>query len=146
VARRRPWREEAEEQEAVGRQAGQRQRGDGGAGAGTVCDVRPGGAGVADQLVAGIGDERRAGVETSATASLAMRAIKLGPDPVGIVIVIGRHRPLDADMGEELGGDPAVLDRDHVGPGEDVGGVRAQIGKIADRRRDDIEAGGKFSS
>jgi hypothetical protein len=80
--------------------------------------------------------------ETRATASLAHPLDQAGPHPVGIMIVIGNHRPLDADMAEQLGRDPAVLDRDQVGPARIVGGARRQIGEIADRGRDDIEAGG----
>ena len=79
--------------------------------------------------------------ETKATASLAHPLDQAGADPVGIVIVIGEHRPLRADMGEQPGGDPAVLDRDQVGARQYVGGARAQIGEIADRGGDDIEAG-----
>jgi hypothetical protein len=44
-------------------------------------------------------------------------------------------------MVEQLGRDPAVLDRDPVRSGQNVGRPRRQIGKIADRGRDDIEAG-----
>ena len=79
--------------------------------------------------------------ETRATALLAHPRDQAGPHPIGIMIVIGRHRPLDADMAEQLGGDPAVLDRDQVGARQYVRGARAQIGEIADRGRDDIEAG-----
>ena len=133
--------EEAEEGEAVGRQAGQGQRGDDGAGARDGGHRDAGGAGVADQLVAGVGDERRAGIGDQSHRLAAHPLDQARPDPVGIVIVIGQHRPLDADMVEQLGGDPAVLDGDQVGARQYVGGARAQIGEIADRGGDDIEAG-----
>ena len=55
--------------------------------------------------------------------------------------MIGRHRPLYADMTEQLRGDAAVLDRDQVGARQHVGRARRKIGEIADRGRDDIEAG-----
>ena len=47
-------------------------------------------------------------------------------------------------MAEQPGGHAAVLDRDDIGVCQYVGRARGQIAEIADRGRDDVEAGFEF--
>jgi ABC-type branched-subunit amino acid transport system substrate-binding protein len=110
-------------------------------GPGNGGDGDPGLAGGADELVAGIGNERCTGVGDQCHRFVAHAGEELRTNPVAVVIVIGHHRPLDADMMKELRGDPAVFDGDDAGRRQHRGGARAEIGKIADRRGHDIEAG-----
>ena len=68
--------------------------------------------------------------ETSAIASVAHPRDEAGADAIGVVIVIGGHRPLDADMVEQLGGDAAILDRDQIGAAR---GPRRRAGERSPR-------------
>ena len=103
----------------------------------------PGTARGADELVARIGNEGRSRV--------ADQRHRLGPEPredpvafgFAAMIVIYRHRRGRLDMSEQFGGNALVLGQDQRGPAQCVAGARGQIGKIADRGRDDIEAGGE---
>jgi hypothetical protein len=87
--------------------------------------MAPGGARLAHQFVAGIGDQWSPGVGDQGDRLVRHLGNQPRADAIGIVIVIGGHRPLDADMREQLGGDPAVLDGEQIRGGEHGGGVRA---------------------
>ena len=78
---------------------------------------------------------------TSAIASSPSRATMRARSASRRVIVVAAHRHLGADMREELGGNPRILGQNPVGAAKRVGGARAQIAKIADRSRDDVQAG-----
>ena len=64
-------------------------------------------------------------------------------DGVGVVIVVRRHRDARAYVREQLRRHSRILGGDQRDPGQNRGGARAEIAEIADRRRDDIQAGGK---
>ena len=46
------------------------------------------------------------------------------------MVVIGGHRRLRADMGEQLGGDPLVLGQDLVGTAQAFGGARLRSARL----------------
>ena len=134
-------RQEALEQEPVGRQAGGHQRRQHGRGAGDREDGAALGQRRAHQLEAGIGDRGRAGVADQGHR-LARRepGQQLRPRRLGIVLVVERQRPAQAQMAHQPAGHPAVLADHEVGGGEHALGAPGQVLEIADRRRDEIEA------
>ena len=63
--------------------------------------------------------------------------------PRSVVLVIGSELAPDAEMREELPAVARVLGRDQVGAGEHGERAERNVGEIADRRRHEIEPGGK---
>jgi hypothetical protein len=63
------------------------------------------------------------------------------------VLIVAHERPRDAVQGEQLGGDAGVLAGDYVGSRQHLERAQRDVGGVADRRRDEIEAGaGEFPS
>jgi hypothetical protein len=94
------------------------------------------------QLVAGIGDERRAGIaDQRHCLALGESGKQLRPLLFRIVIVIGDERRDDAVVAQEHGGDPGILAGDQIGSGQRCQSANRNIAEIADGRGDDMEAG-----
>ncbi len=74
-------------------------------------------------------------------APASSRAMSLGRMRFGIVLVIGRALGRDVVMREELKAHARVLAGDEVGRAQDAERAQRDILDIADRRRDEIEAG-----
>ena len=117
-------RQEAHEQEAVGRQAGERQRRDRRARPGHAHHRDAGGARVADQLVAGVGDQRRARIGDQCNHATLHPLQQHRAHRVGIVIVVRLHRHLRADVGEQASGNAGVLGGDQGRLCQDARGPR----------------------
>ena len=138
--RRPPGRQETLEKEPVGRQAGDAKRRERRGGA------RRGDDGEAlldrfgDQLIAGIGNERRSGVGNErqrlpfGDASERARA-SLG----GVVLVVGRERPLNAVAREQRARYAGVFGQDRVGAGQDRKRPQRHVGEVANRRRHNVK-------
>ena len=92
------------------------------------------------KLIAGIGNERRARVGnqsqslTFANASERPRA-SLG----GVVLMIGRERPLNPVARQQRARHPGVLGQDCIGAGQDRQSPQRHVGEVANRRRDDVK-------
>ncbi len=136
--------QEAEEQEAVGRQAGDAQGGDRGARSGNGANLVSRGAGVADELVAGVGNQRRAGVADQCDRFAAEARDDRRPVRVGAVIVVPAHRHFRADVREQLAGDAGVLGEDSLGAPKHIRGSRRKVAEIPDRSGDDIKSGSRL--
>ena len=135
-------RQKAFEEEAVGRQAGDAERGEHRRGAG---DRRHRGAGVlrgAHQPVARIGDQRGAGIgHQRDRAAVAEASEDFRPRRLRIVVVIGRERRLDAVAVEQPGGDAGVLARDEIGSRQRLQRPQRDVGEVSDRGGHQIEPG-----
>ena len=135
-------RQEAREQERVGRQSDAGQGGERGRRTGNARDHDPFIERLAHQLVAGIGDQRRAGVGDQrhrlpgAEPRDQPRAL-----PLGVVLVIRRELAAQAEMRQQLLRVARVLGGDQIGAGEHRERAKRDVGEIADRRRHEIEAG-----
>ena len=112
-------RQKALEEEPVGREPSDYERGQRRRGSGDGSHPVSGRLGFAHQPVAGIGDQRRAGVgdERDRPAGLQLRE-QSRPHDAGVMLVIGEKRPRDGVSGEELAGHPCVFAGDEVGGGE----------------------------
>src|SRR3954453_8118354 len=101
------------------------------------------GAGGADQLVAGIRNQRSAGIADQGDRFLGQSR----DDPLALlaarVIIVAAHRRLRADMGKQLGGDSRVFDEDQVGAAQGFGGAGTEIAEIADRSGHEVQPGWK---
>jgi hypothetical protein len=137
------WRQEPGEQEAVARQACQRQRHDRGARPGQAGDRDPRGARVAHQAVPGIGYQRRARVADEDHGLAAHRLEQPLAVAVGAVIVVTPQRPGNPQVPQELGRHSRVLAGDRVAARKDVGCAHRHVAEVAYRGRDNIEAGWK---
>ena len=80
---------------------------------------------------------------TNATASVRQPGDDAVAFSLAAMVVIDRHRRGRRHVGEQFGGDALVLGKDQARAAQGIGGARGEIGKIADRRRHDIEAGGQ---
>ena len=112
-------RQEAGEEELIGRQAGNRQRRQQRRGAGQrrhrVARLLRG----AHELESGIGDKRRAGIGDERNGgAFGQPAQQRRPGLRGIVVVIGRERGFNPIAIEQLTGDAGVLAGDQVGAGQ----------------------------
>ncbi len=136
-------RQEAREQEAIGRKPRQRQRGDRGAGAREGDDVVSRRTCVAHQLEARIGDHRRARIGHQRDRLAAQPRDQPGAHPIGIMVMIGGHRRFRADVTEQFGGHARIFRGDQIRAAQHVGRTGRQVAKIADRGRDDVEPGRK---
>lgn len=133
-------RKKAEEEEAVGRKSGKRQRRNRGGWTWHRMHCASGLTRRANQLVTGVGDERR--------ASIAHQRDGLVPeqvdDPLAIgfarMIVVTDHRDFGADVGKQFRSDSRILDQDPVGAAKCVRGARREIAQIADWGGDDVQA------
>jgi len=97
----------------------------------------------ANQLVTWIGDQWSPGIADKRHCFRPQFAENAFAKPVVAMIIIGRHRHLRADVGEQLGRDPLVFRQNIIGITESFGRAGGYVAEIADRRRDDVEAGGK---
>ena len=96
---------------------------------------------LADEPVARVGNQRRAGVGDQRHGFATFQAFDDRRRPLGgVVFMIGEGRRLDPVDGQQLGGDPGVLAGDDVGAGEHVQRPGAEVGGVADGRGDDDQA------
>ena len=135
-------RQEAFEEEAVGRQARHDERRQHGGRPRNRGDLDPGRQRFLNQLIARIGDERRAGVgdEREPRAVLEARD-EMRAHHARIVLVIGDERRGYAVMREQRPRDARVLGDHRIGRREGFQRAEGDVPQIADRRRDEIEAG-----
>ena len=117
-------RQEAKIKEPVGRQARQRQRRHRRAGAGDGDDMMPRRARIADQLIAGIGDQRRARIGHQGDRLARHACNQSRPYLFGIMVVVRGHWSLDADVIEQLARHAAVFNRDYRGIRQNMRGAR----------------------
>ena len=114
----------------------------GGAGAGHGIYRNPFIARGADQLVTGIGDQRRSCIGDEADDSAVLQLFNnLRPDLRRVVVVIGRARRLDAISRTELRRLARILAQNEIGFFKDFDGAIGYVGEIADGRRRHIKAG-----
>ena len=94
------------------------------------------------ELVAGVGDQRRAGVGDQ-RQRLAPRepGERLGAGALGVVFVIGAERRGEAVVVEQAARMAGVLRQNQIDPGEDLEPAQRDVAEIADWRRDDVEPG-----
>ena len=141
LARALPCRQKPCEQESVGGQSGARERRQECAGAGQARHAMATRDGITHQLVAWIGDERRAGIADErnrlARCQLRQDARALS---LGIVLVIGAQRLRNREVREQGAAVACVLAVEHVGPGKDGERPQGDVAQIADRRRHEVEA------
>src|SRR5678815_370285 len=94
----------------------------------------PGGAGVADKQKAGVGDPRRAGVgDEGHRLAVAQLAEDLGPAGELVVLVVGRGRGVDVEVGQQRPGAARVLAGDQVDLPQHAKGARGDVLEVADR-------------
>jgi hypothetical protein len=137
-----PRREETREQEAHCRQAGHAERGKRGRCARNREQRQPSVDAAAHQAVARVGNERRARIGHQSHSLPPPNPLDQGrPRRARRVFVIAYQWARDAMDGEQLGGDTGVLAGDHVGLRKHVESAQRDIGGVADRRRNQIEAG-----
>ena len=138
VALAGPAGQEPLEAEPVGGQAADHQRGQGGAGAGDHLDRHPALQAGGDQVVAGVGHGRHAGVADQGQAQPGGHPLGqlLGPLALADLVVAG-HAGLDAQVGEQLAGLAGVLAGDQVGLGQGPGQPGRGVLEVADRGRAD---------
>ena len=130
------------EEEPVGRQRAHHQRRKHGGRAGQGRHARALLACRAHELVAGVGDQRGAGIgDERDGCALGEPCQQLGPGLGGVVVVIGRERGGDGVMVDELAGDPGVLAGDHVGRGQDFQRPHGDVAQVSDRGSDQVQAG-----
>ena len=97
---------------------------------------------LAHQLVAGIGDQRRAGIaDDGHRLSRRQLGQHARPLALGVVLVIGAGRARNGEMGEQRAAVARVLAVDHIGAGQHGERPQGDVGEVADRRRHHIEAG-----
>ena len=141
TARSRFRRQESREQEGVGRQPGAGQRGERRRRTGNARDHDPGIERLAHELVAWVGDQRRAGVGDQ-------RHRLPGTQPrdqpraltLRVVLVIRGHLAAQTEMRQQLLRVARILGGDQLGAGEHRERAQRNVGEIADRRRHEIEA------
>jgi len=98
-----------------------------------------------DQAMAGIGNERRAGVRNQRHSLAApQRRQNDGSHLLGIVVVIGRKRFRNPIPCQQLSGDPSVFAEDAVGAVQHRQGAQADVSQIADRCCDEVQAGSQL--
>ena len=91
--------------------------------------------------IAGIGNERRPGVGDQRQRLALGDALERPRTGLGgVVLVVGRERPLDAIAREQRARNAGVLGQNPVGPGQDRQSPERHVHEVADRRRHDIEA------
>ncbi len=145
AAGRLAWRQESPEEEAVAGQAGQHQGSQHRRSARRDADRDTGGDRFAHQLVAGIGDQRHAGVADQRDAlALGQARQQLRAHARGIVLVIGLQRRPDAVEGEQLAGDPGVLAGDQVDACQERQRAQRDVVAVADRRGHDDQPFGRL--
>ena len=74
-----------------------------------------------DQLVAGIGNQRRAGIADQRDGLACQGRQDALAQLVVAMVVIGGHRRLRTDVRQQLRGDPLVLGKDMVGAAQRFG-------------------------
>ena len=80
--------------------------------------------------------------EMSASAwPSAMRLQRARARLGGVVLMIGRERPLNAVTREQRARHAGVLGQDRIGAGEDRQSPQRHVGEVANRRRHDIKPG-----
>ena len=135
-------RQKSDEQELIGRQARDGQCRHHRRGAGQCRDLVTGVLRGADELIAGVGDQRRAGVgHQRDRRAFGQPAQQHRPRLRRIVLVIGRQRPGDAVAVEQLVRDAGILAGDQVGAGQRLQGAQRDVAEIADRGGDDVQPG-----
>ena len=135
-------RQEAFEEEAVGRQARGDERGEHGGGAGDRGDGQAFLDRRLHEPVAGIRHERRARVRDQGQGLPFLNPVDhaFAHRIVGM-LVIGDERRGDAVMGEQRLRHPCVLGQDRIGGGKHAQRAERHVLQVADGGRDHIEAG-----
>ncbi len=91
-------------------------------------------------LKPGSDDQRRAGVaDQRQRFAAAQRLEHRRADAVGIVVVIGVERLVDAETGQQPRGDPGILAQDAVDIAQHPERPQRDVAEIADRRRDEVK-------
>src|SRR5262245_3769622 len=135
-------RQKSLEQESVGGKPAERKRREDRRGSGQCRQARARGLRFAHELVTGVGHERRPGVRDQREGgAVGEPGDELRSRLGGVVLVVGGERGGDAVMVEELAGDARVLACNEVGGGEHLQRSHGDVAQIADRGRDQIEAG-----
>ncbi|MGY4465984.1 hypothetical protein ACVWWK_001666 [Bradyrhizobium sp. LB9.1b] len=134
-------RQEPLEEEAVGRQRGDRQRRQHRGRAGQRVDRVAGGADLAHQLEAGIRDQRRAGVRHQRDgAALPQRLQDFWTGRFGVVLVILLELRRNGVALGQTPRDAGVLAGDDIDPGEGLQRPQRDVAEIADGGRDQMQA------
>jgi hypothetical protein len=133
-------RQEAFEDETIGRQTRDRQeRGDSGR-ARNGDDRHPGRDRGLEEPIPRIGDAGRPGVRDERDRTPRE---EIGDERRGALrlhgVVVAAERLRDPEMGEEAAASPRVLGGDQVDGPQGVDRARGQVAEVPDRRRDDIE-------
>ena len=104
----------------------------------------PGRDGLADQPVARIGDQRRAGIRDQGYGFACRQPLQdLRPHRLGVVVVIGDERRRQAVVVEQLAGHARVLAGDEVGGGQNLQRPQGDVAQVPDRGRDRVEPAGQ---
>ena len=134
--------DESEERERLGRQPGGDERHEDGRGARDDPDRQSPPARLPHHEQARVGDPRRSGIGDHDDAFAPGDALDQRRRAAMLVVRVQRDDP-DGDVVpvEQPARDPGVLAGDDIGTAEHVEGAQAHVPEMADRRRDDIEAG-----
>jgi hypothetical protein len=125
---------ETQEQEGMGRQAREGEGEEGGVGSGQRADRQALGEHGADEAVTGVGHQGGAGVgDQGDAATLAQHVEHLDDTPLLVVVVQGKGAGMDAEIGEQAGGDPGILAQDKIGGLQGNDGAVCDIAEVADR-------------
>ena len=139
--RRRTRRQKPGKEKDVGREARQDQRGQRRRRARRRGHRQVLGERGAHQLEAGVGDQRGAGIaDQRQCLAAAQRLEDGGADAIGVVVVIGVERLVDAEAGQETCGHPGVLAQDAVDAAQHPERPQTYVAKIADRGGDEMQA------
>ena len=139
-------RQEPGEQERVGRQPGDRQRGQRRRSARQRLDAMARVDGLAHQLPARIGDEGRAGIRYQRDALTGGEVGQHARPLLGrVMLMIGPGRRADAEVRQERAAVARVLAQHRIGARQHGDGAQGDVPQIADRGRNDVEARGKLA-
>ena len=145
AARTLLWRQEAFEEEPVGRKPGDAERHQHRGGAGRGRHRVAGLARLAHELEAGIGDQRRAGVRDQRDPCAARELLQQERTRgLGVVVVIGSKGYFYTVMIDKPAAHPRVLAGDEVAAREDFERAQRYVAQVSDRRRHHVEPRREF--
>ena len=138
-------RQKSFEEKPVGRQRRHRQRRQHRGGPGQRDHRMAGGADLAHQLEAGIGNQRRAGIRDQRDRGALRQPFQdFRPRQRGVVLVIGFEQRRDRVALGQPAGDAGILAGDDVDAGQRFQRAQGDVAEIADRGRHQMQPGNRL--